>query len=177
MATWGVVLATGFVAILAAVLPMLVQSTADKARRADAKAERRRDEKKAAFAAYLVAANELTGSGFDQGSSGSLTARGHASVQRFVNAAVAAELVGAGSELRQQLGATVGLVGAPFGEVSGFGEHLETIRTLMAAELADDQKIIKEHAGRHAAHTGFLDPRARRTDPSAPRLHNHTLPW
>jgi hypothetical protein len=44
------------------------------------KAERRRDEKKAAFAAYLVAANELTGSSFDRDSGGERTARGHAVV-------------------------------------------------------------------------------------------------
>jgi hypothetical protein len=29
---------------------------------------------------------------------------------------------------------------------------METIRALMAAELTDEQKIVKEHAGRHAAH-------------------------
>jgi hypothetical protein len=81
MATWGVVLATGFVTIMAAVLPMLVESKTDKARRAEEKAERRRHEKKAAFAAYLVAATELTGSSFDQDSGGALTARGHAAVQ------------------------------------------------------------------------------------------------
>jgi hypothetical protein len=38
----GVVLATGFVTIMAAVLPMLVECKADKARREDEKAERRR---------------------------------------------------------------------------------------------------------------------------------------
>jgi hypothetical protein len=177
MATWGVVLATGFVTIMAAILPMLVESTADKARRTEEKAERRRDEKKAAFAAYLVAANELTGSSFDQDFGGVLTARGHASVQGFVNAAVAAELVSAGPQLRQQLGATARLVGTPFGATSGFGEHLETIRALMAAELADDQRIVKEHAGRHAARTGFLDRRTQQTDPSAVRAHNQALPW
>jgi hypothetical protein len=177
MATWGVVLATGFVTIMAAVLPMLVESKADKARRAEEKAERRRDEKKAAFAAYLLAANELTDSSVDQDSGGELAARGHAAAQRLVNAAMAAELVSTGPELRQQLGATVGLVGTPFGATSGFGEHLETIRALMAAELADDQKIVKEHAGRHAARTGFLDRRTQRTDPSALRPQNQALPW
>src|SRR5262249_4541350 len=130
MATWGVVLATGFVTIMAAVLPMLVASKADKTRRAEEKAERRRDEKKAAFAAYLVAANELTGSSFAQESGGELTARGHAAVQGLVNAAMAAELVSAVPELRPELGATFGLVRAPFGETPGFGEHMETIRSL-----------------------------------------------
>jgi hypothetical protein len=177
MATWGVVLATGFVTIMAAMLPMLVESKADKARRAEERAERRRDEKKAAFAAYLVAANELTGSSFDQGSGGERTARGHAAVQGLVTAAMAAELVSVGPELRRELGATFGLVGAPFGETPGFGEHLQTIRALMTAELAEDQRIVKEHAGRHAARTGFLDRRTRRTDPSALRAHNQALPW
>jgi hypothetical protein len=177
MATWGVVLATGFVTIMAAVLPMLVESKAAKARRDEEKAEHRRDEKKAAFAAYLVAANELTGSGFDQDSGGELTARGHAAVEGLVNAAMAAELVTAGPELRRELGATVGLVCAPFGETSGFAEHMDTIRALMAAELANDQRIVKEHAGRHAARTGSLDRRMPRTDPSAPRPHNPALPW
>jgi hypothetical protein len=177
MATWGVVLATGFVTIMAAVLRMLVESKADKARRAEETAERRRDEKKAAFAAYLVAANELAGSSFDQDSGAPLTARGHAAVQGLVNAAVAAELVSAGPELRRELGATVGLVGARFGETSGFGEHMETIRALMAAELAEDQRIVKEHAGRHPARTGFLDRRSQWTDPSALRPHTQALPW
>jgi hypothetical protein len=80
MLTWGVVIATGFVTITAAMLPMLVEPKAAKARRAEVKAERRRDEKKAAFAAYLVAANELTGSSFDRDSGGERTARGHAVV-------------------------------------------------------------------------------------------------
>jgi hypothetical protein len=177
MPTWGGVLATGFVTIMAAVLPMLVESKAAKARRAEEKAERRRDETKAAFAAYLVAANELTGSGFDQDSGAELTARWHAAVQGLVNAATAAELVSAVPELRQQLGASFGLVGTPSGETSDFAEHMDTIRALMAAELADDQKIVKEHAGRHAARTGSLDRRTPRTDPSAPRPHNQALPW
>ncbi len=177
MATWGVVLATGFVTIMAAVLPMLVESKADKTRRAEEKAERRRDEKKAAFAAYLIAANELTGSGSDQDSGGPLTARGHAAVQGLVNAAMAAELISAGPELRQQLEATVGLMGTPFAQTPGFAQHMETIRALMAAELADDQKIVKEHAARHAAHTGILDRRTQRTNPPAPRAHNQGLPW
>jgi hypothetical protein len=90
---------------------------------------------------------------------------------------MAAELVSAGAELRRELGATVGLAGAPFGGTSGFGEQMETIRALMAAELAEDQSIVKEHAGRHAARTGFLDRRTPRTDPSAPRPHNQALPW
>jgi hypothetical protein len=90
---------------------------------------------------------------------------------------MAAELVSAVPELRRELGATVGLVGAPFGETSGFEEHMETIRALMAAELADDQMLVKEHAGRHAARTGFLDRRTPRTDPSALRTHNQALPW
>jgi hypothetical protein len=97
MATWGVVLATGFVTIMAAVSAMLVESRADKARRAEETAERRRDEKKAAFAAYLVAANELTASSFDQDSGVELTVRGHAAVQGLVNAAMASELVSPGS--------------------------------------------------------------------------------
>jgi hypothetical protein len=177
MATWGLVLATGFVTIMAAMLPTLVESKADKARRAEERAERRRDEKKAAFAAYLVAANELTGSSFDQGSGGERTARGHAAVQGLVTAAMAAELVSVGPELRRELGATFGLLGAPFGDTPGFGEHLQTIRALMTAELAEDQRIVKEHAGRHAARTGFLDRRTRRTDPSALRAHNQALPW
>ena len=90
---------------------------------------------------------------------------------------MAAELVSAGPELRRELGATFGLVGAPFGETFGFGEHVETIRALMAGELADDQRIVKEHAGRHAARTGILDRRTQRTDPSALRAHNQALPW
>jgi hypothetical protein len=177
MATWGVVLATGFVTIMAAVSAMLVESRADKARRAEETAERRRDEKKAAFAAYLVAANELTASSFDQDSGVELTVRGHAAVQGLVNAAMAAELVSAVPELRRELGATVGLVGAPFGETSGFAERMDTIRALMAAELAHEQRSGTEHAGRHAARTGFSDRRTRRTDPSAPRAHNQALPW
>jgi hypothetical protein len=177
MATWGVVLATGFVTIMAAVLPMLVESKAAKARRDEEKAERRRDEKKAAFAAYLVAANELTASSFDHDSGAERTAGAHAAVQGLVNAAMAAELVSAGPELRRELGATFGLVGAPFGETSGFGEHMETIRALMAAELANDQTTVREHSGRHAARTGSLYRRTRPTDPSAPRAHNQALPW
>jgi len=177
MATWGVVLATGFVTILAAVLPMLVDSNAEKARRADEKAERRRDEKKAAFAAYLVAANELAGSGFDQDPGGKFTARRRAAMQGLVNAATAAELVSSVPELRREVAAALGLVGTPFAETSTFGERMDTIRTLMAAELADDQRTVKERAGRHAARTGFLDRRARRTDPSAPSAHNQAPPW
>jgi hypothetical protein len=177
MATWGVVLATGFVTIMAAVLPMLVESKAAKARRDEERAERRRDEKKAAFAAYLVAANQLAGSSFDQDFGGPLSARGHAAVQGLVNAAMAAELVSAGAELRRELGATVGFVGAQFGETSGFAEHLATICALMAAELADDQRIVKDHAGRHAARTGSPDRPTRRTHPSASSAHNQAPPW
>jgi len=107
MSTWSVALTTGLVTgsftLTAAVLPRLVDSKADKACRADEKAERRRDEKKAAFAAYLAAA---------------------------------AELVSTVPELRRALAATFGLMGAPFDETSAFGEHMETIRTLMAADLA-----------------------------------------
>ena len=98
-------------------------------------------------------------------------------MQGLVNAAMAAELLSAGPELRRELGATFGLVGAPFGEISDFADHLETIRALMAAELADDRMIVKEHTGRHAARTGFFDRRTRRTDPSALRPHNQALPW
>lgn len=175
MATWGVVLATGFVTIMAAVVAMLVDSQADKTRHAEERAERRRQEKKAAFVAYLVAANELTGVDHDFG--GELAARWHAAVQGFVNAAMAAELISADPELRRQLGTTVGQVGTAFGHTSGLDEHLETIRALMAAELADDQKIVKDHAGRHAARTGSLDRRTRRTDPSALRAHHQAPPW
>jgi hypothetical protein len=90
---------------------------------------------------------------------------------------MAAELVSAVPELRRELEATLGLVGTSFGETLGFAEHMETIRVLTAAELADDEKIVKEHVGRHAARTGFFDRRTRRTDPSAPRARNQALPW
>jgi len=140
MSTWSVALTTGLVTgsftLTAAVLPRLVDSKADKACRADEKAERRRDEKKAAFAAYLAAAAELIGSSIDHEPGDELTARGHAAMQGVVNAAIAAELVSTVPELRRALAATFGLMGAPFDETSAFGEHMETIRTLMAADLA-----------------------------------------
>jgi hypothetical protein len=119
MAPWAVVLATGFVTIMATVLPMLVESKTDKARRVEEEAERRRAAKEAAFAAYLVAANELTGSSFGHEPGSELAARGHATVQGLVNAVMAAELVSAVPELRRELGVTVGLVGAAFGETFG----------------------------------------------------------
>jgi muconolactone delta-isomerase len=44
----------GFVTIMAAALPMLVDSKADEARRAEEKAESRRDQKKAAVARMRI---------------------------------------------------------------------------------------------------------------------------
>jgi hypothetical protein len=136
MSTWGVVLATGLVTVLAAILPRLVDSRTDEAHRTAEKAERRREEKKAAFATFLVAASELVGASISHEPGDPLTTRAHAAMQGVASAAFAVELVSTIPDLREAAMASVGLMGSPFDGSSAFGENMETIRDLMTTELA-----------------------------------------
>jgi hypothetical protein len=164
-ATWSTLLtiaATGTVAVIAAAAPTLYESKTDRIRRSADKGERRRDEKRLAFVAFLRAA----GAAMDNAAgalgvttlvaAGATISPGEESTDfptmrnafmAITNAAMEVELLSSDellrSEVAQSARLTVEMMTAILighsdaeGKMREFGDRLATIRTRMAYELA-----------------------------------------